>query len=120
VIPLHPAVIESGFLTFVERIKTGPIFADLTPDKFGRRGGNGTKTLGRWVRSLGLTDIRISPNHSWRHQFKTLGRRYGLAPDIVNAITGHGRQSVADAYGEFEVSALKRELQKIPTFPLGT
>lgn len=113
-VPLHPAVIECGFLDFVANIKTGPQFAHLSPDKFGSRGGNGTKMLGRWVRSLGLKDERISPSHSWRHRFKTLGRRCQLPPDIVNAVTGHGKRSIADRYGEFPMQALHREIAKIP------
>jgi integrase len=117
-VPIHPAVLESGFQRFVRGVRSGPLFADLTPDRFGSRGGNGTKVLSRWVRSLGLVDQRLSPNHSWRHRLKTLGRRYGLAPDIVNAITGHGKKSVADAYGEFPIEALHRELIKIPTLQL--
>jgi integrase len=117
-IPLHPAVIESGFPDFAQSVKSGPLFAGLTPDKFGNRGGNGTKVLGRWVRSLGLGDRRLSPNHSWRHRLKTLGRRYGLALDMVNAITGHGRKTVADSYGEFPIAALEREISKIPALKL--
>ncbi|WP_458437498.1 DUF6538 domain-containing protein [Methylorubrum extorquens] len=113
-VPLHQAVLDSGFLEFVQSVVRGPLFADLRPDKFGKRGGTGTKVLGRWVRGLGLTDERLAPNHSWRHRVKTLGRRYGLAVDIVNAITGHGTRTVADQYGEFEMAALHRELMKIP------
>jgi hypothetical protein len=45
----------------------------------------------------------------------TLGRRHGLMPDIVNAITGHHKKTVADSYGEFPIEALHRELLKIPT-----
>lgn len=113
-VPLHQALLDSGFLAFVQSVASGPLFPDLRPDKFGKRGGNGTKVLGRWVRGLGLTDERLAPNHSWRHRVKTLGRRYGMAPDIVNAITGHGTRTVADQYGEFEMAALHRELMKIP------
>lgn len=113
-IPIHEAVLGSGFLDFIKSIKSGPIFSALPPDKFGKRGGNGTKILGRWVRSLGLRDLRLAPNHSWRHRLKTSGRRYGMAPDIVDAITGHARRSVADGYGEFPMVALQRELHKIP------
>ena len=75
-VPLHPALIKRGFLQFGKAVGSGPLFAGLPPNQFGSRGGNGTKVLGRWVRSLGLTDPRISPNHSWRHRLKTLGRRY--------------------------------------------
>jgi hypothetical protein len=35
--------------------------------------------------------------------------------DIGDALLGHGRKSVGDNYGEFQVPALKRELEKIPT-----
>lgn len=113
-IPLHPALIDSGFLTFVKGIKAGPLFPHLAPDKFGKRGGNGTKVIGRFVRSLGIIDTRLSPSHSWRHRIKTQGRRFGLAKDILEAITGHGRKTVADSYGEFPMEALLRELAKIP------
>jgi integrase len=114
VVPLHPAVIDAGFLQFVAKSAAGPLFSTLPPDVFGKRGGNATKIIGRWVRGLGFTDARISPSHSWRHRFKTLGRRYGLMPDIVNALTGHHRKTIADCYGEFPIEALYRELTKIP------
>jgi integrase len=114
VIPLHPALVANGFLEFALKRPLGPIFSGLTPDKFGKRGGNGTKVIGRFVRQLGIVDPRISPSHSWRHRIKTLGRRHGLAQDILEAITGHGSRSVADAYGEFPIAALYRELSKIP------
>lgn len=113
-LPLHPALISEGFLAFAATVKQGPLFADLDPDRFGSRGSNGSKVLSRWVRSIGLKDERLSPNHSWRHRLKTLGRRYGLALDNVNAITGHGRKDVAAHYGEYEMRALLRELEKIP------
>jgi integrase len=118
IIPVHPALIENGFLKYVAKIKSGPLFAELSPDKFGNRGGNGTKVIGRFVRKLGLKDPRLSPSHSWRHRIKTSGRKYGLAPDILNAITGHGSKSVADSYGEFPIEALLREISKIPRLEL--
>lgn len=118
-VPIHPAVIAAGFLAFVQKIGSGPLFPDLPPDRFGSRGGNGTKVVGRWVRSLGLKDPRLSPSHSWRHRFKTLARRYELATDIANAITGHSRKTVADSYGEYPITALDRELRKIPAVKLG-
>jgi integrase len=114
-VPLHPALIDQGFLTFVESIKKGPLFKDLPPDKFGSRGGNGTKILGRWVQSLGIDGKRISPNHSWRRRFKTLSRQYDLAEDISNAITGHAPANVAAKYGGSFNQAKYREICKIPS-----
>jgi integrase len=118
IIPVHPALIEAGFVKFATRAKPGPLFFELAPDKFGKRGGNGTKVIGRFVRQLGLIDLRLSPSHSWRHRIKTLGRRHGLAQDILDAITGHGSRSVADSYGEFPAEALYREICKIPVLKL--
>lgn len=117
-IPIHTAIIDAGFLEFVASIKSGPLFIQLKPDKFGSRGGTGTKVLGRWVRSLGLDDTRLAPNHSWRHRMRTLARDYMLQPDLIDAITGHRKRTVADGYGEFPIPALKRELDKIPALSL--
>lgn len=113
-VPIHSAALADGFMDFVRSRKAGPLFPELKPDRFNSRGGTGTKILSRWVRELGITDTRISPNHSWRHRLKTAARRHGLATDIVDAIVGHQRRTVADTYGEFPVSALQRELEKIP------
>jgi hypothetical protein len=35
IIPLHPALLETGFLEFAAKVKSGPLFAALSPDKFG-------------------------------------------------------------------------------------
>jgi hypothetical protein len=41
------------------REKGGPLFLNVTSDMFGKRGGNGSKTIGRWVRDkVGITDRR--------------------------------------------------------------
>ncbi|KQP52492.1 hypothetical protein ASF41_12420 [Methylobacterium sp. Leaf111] len=113
-VPLHSALVAAGLLEFVREQKAGPIFPNLLPDKFGKRGGNGTKILSRWVRNLGLTDPRLAPNHSWRHRFKTLARNHNLAGDVTDAITGHSHRSVGDRYGEYDVPTMKRELEKMP------
>jgi integrase len=59
VVPLHSAVIAEGFLDYVKTLpKNGPLFPSVTPDMFGKRGGNGSKTIGRWVReTVGITSL---------------------------------------------------------------
>ncbi len=52
------------------------------PQTLRQNRGNGTKTIGRWVRGLGLTDERLSPNHSWR---QTLGRQFGLGAVLMQS-----------------------------------
>ncbi|MCJ2134032.1 site-specific integrase, partial [Methylobacterium sp. J-026] len=113
-VPLHPALIEAGFCTFAEGIRSGPLFPGLKPDRFGSRGGNGTKLLGRWVRRLGIDNPRLQPNHAWRHRMKTLFRRWEVAADLGRAILGHAAADVSDTYGDMEIRALNREILKLP------
>ena len=77
IVPLHPAVIEAGFLQYVSNLTSGPIFPALPPDRFGKRGGNGTKVIGPVGASPRPDRKRLSPSHSWRHRFKTMSRRHG-------------------------------------------
>ncbi|OCC02388.1 hypothetical protein BA190_23985 [Labrys sp. WJW] len=115
VVPLHSALVAEGFATFARSVGQGPLFTGLTPDRFGSRGGNGTKVLGRWVREvLEIDDPRIGPNHSWRHRFKTLCRIHGIGKDYHDAITGHAHADEGDGYGDFPVEALAREIEKLP------
>ena len=114
IIPIHPAVIEAGFLDFVSGVGSGPLFAELKLDRFGKRSLNGAKVIGRWIRKLGLTDELLSPSHSWRHRFKTLARVHGLAVDVVDAMLGHTRATVGDGYGRFPPEAMLKELSKVP------
>lgn len=114
-VPLHPAVLEAGFIAFVTGIRSGPLFPDLTPDRFGSRGGNGSKILGRWVRRLGIDNPRLQPNHAWRHTMKRKFRRHAVAGDLGRAILGHAAVDVSDAYGDKEVPVLYREILKLPS-----
>jgi hypothetical protein len=40
-------------------------------------------------------------------------------PDIVNALTGHRRKTVADSYGETPIETLNRKLSKIAPVGFG-
>jgi integrase len=118
IVPIHSALIAEGVIDFVTGIRAGPLFKDLTINRFGSRATSGTKMIGKWVRGLGITDTRVSPNHSWRHRMKTLACVYEFRRDIEDALVGHAPDNVGDEYGEFQVLALKRELEKIPALKL--
>jgi integrase len=118
IVPIHPQLINLGFLKFVNSQPDGCLFShDLDP-----KGGRfRSKILTVWVRSLGIDDKDIFPNHAWRHRFKSLCRQYGIAIEYQNAITGHANdRSVSNSYGEFPISALYRELIKFPKIKLST
>jgi integrase len=115
-VPLHPALIAEGFLDYVRSLpKDGPLFPGITPDRFGSRAGNGTKTIGRWIRErVGITDPRKAPNHSWRHYFKSACRDAEIEEEYHDALTGHkGHGSEGRDYGEYYVRVLYREICKI-------
>jgi integrase len=114
IVPIHSALIDERFVDFVERASAGALFKELPINRFGSRATSGTKLVGRWIRKLGITDTRISPNHSWRHRMKTLARVYEFRRDIEDALIGHAPDNVGDEYGEYRVLALQRELEKIP------
>jgi len=120
-VPLHEALIAEGFLEYVGSLpKTGPLFPNVPPDLFGKRGGNGSKTLGRWVRkTVGITNPRIQPNHAWRHRFVDQCRRHGVPRDVRFAITGHVSGEEGDAYGNrgepFPITVLAAAMAKLPS-----
>src|SRR6516164_6932192 len=90
-VPLHPAIVAEGFLGYVKTLgSNGPLFPNLVPDRFGKRAGTGTKRSGRWIRgrTVGITDTRIAPSHSWRHRFETKVRDLNIREDISNRLTG--------------------------------
>jgi integrase len=103
-VPLHEHLIEQGFGEFVRQRGAGRLF------------GGSAASLARWVRSLGVGDPGISPNHAWRHLFKLLAHRAGMSERAADAICGHAPASVGRAYGKPSVADLARELAKLPRF----
>ena len=103
-IPIHPALIAEGFLTYVAGLPLGsPLFPDAKPDaNFGQRSVTAGKRLGRWMKTeLGIRDPRISPNHSWRHWFTGACRGVQMNPEVRSALTGHSAKMDESAgYGD--------------------
>jgi integrase len=76
--------------------------------------------LAEWVRSLGVTDANISPNHAWRHTFKRRAARAGIERNVRDAICGHKLRDVGDKYEAPTVEDMAVELQKFPRYALGS
>jgi len=91
-VPLHSHLIEQGFTALAKEGDTTPLFYD------GKAVENGSdihplhtqmgSKLAKWVRELGVTEVE-SPNHGWRHRFKTLARKVGMDSEARDAIQGH-------------------------------
>jgi integrase len=114
-VPLHRQVIDEGFLEYVQSLPEGPLFPDLSPDKWGSRAGTATKTLGRRLRALGITDERVVAGHSWRHRFKDVCRASSIPKDIHDALTGHAAGDVGSTYGlGHTLLTLRKAVNRLP------
>lgn len=127
-VPLHPALVAEGFLDYVRDLPVGsPLFPDAAPDRvFGRRSTTAGRKISRWLKAdLGITDQKISPNHSWRHFFISACRSVAMNPEIRSALTGHSAKidESADYGDEMKtfVGLLAANIAKLksPVTPLG-
>jgi integrase len=127
-VPLHEHVIAQGFLEFVKRNGTGPLFygqqkvplpaADATnPPK--ARSVKVRERIAEWVRDLGVTDREVQPNHAWRHTFKQVCDREHISERVSDAITGHAPASVGRAYGAPTLKDKADALRHFPRYDIG-
>jgi integrase len=69
--PLHSALLAEGFLDYrdgiIREYGNGPLFPQIGLDAYGRRNGNVSKPISKWLRNVvGITNPR-TPFHSHRH-----------------------------------------------------
>lgn len=89
-VPLHPALIEEGFLDFARPSAS-------TEALFPKRS---SENVARWIReTVRITDKKKGPSHSWRHRFEDEGRAAGIEEDIRDALAGHSNPSIGREYG---------------------
>lgn len=117
-VPLHPRLVAEGFVDFRHASSDGPLFYDphsrRKADAAVSLAENTAKRLVQWVRdAVGIKDPNVSPNHAWRHRFKTISRRTGIEARNADAITGHAPRTEGEAYGEDALEMLFREICKI-------
>ena len=117
-VPLHPHLIEQGFLQAVSK-RSGPLFFDPSKRRTGSVGNPQHKKVAQrvadWVRSLGITDKKLQPNHGWRHRFITKSRGI-IEPDLRRAITGHSAQDQHEEYGDWPLETIHPALMAYPRY----
>jgi integrase len=124
-VPIHPAILQRGFLDFARAKGNGPLFY-----RGSRKGGE--KPAGRrhaskgvanhlaaWIRENGFTDKRKAPNHAFRHWFKTACQRAGVLDSVADTIQGHsGSRGEADGYRHGGVHIMSKAIKSIEVPPL--
>lgn len=125
IVPLHAHLIEQGFIDFVKASGEGPLFynpgastSDDPTNPKKRRYVKGRERVAAWVRSIGIDDPELSPNHAWRHTFKATAFRCGIPEKIIDAIVGHVPATVGRGYGDPTLADKARELAKFPRYIL--
>jgi integrase len=116
-VPLHPAIIEAGFLDFVAKVGAGQyLFPEVTAGKYGNKGDGASRDYRKWARNtVGIVDPRLTA-HSWRHRLEDQLRDAGAPEDVRDALTGHASKSMGGRYGRGHSLATKAEwLAKVPT-----
>lgn len=122
-VPLHPAIIDRGFLTFAKsRPKGGPLFygdtkAQARPRKSEASGHASDGPIHRvreWIRDQGFTDKRKAPNHAFRYWFKSKCADLDIQDSVADAIQGHTDQSAAAGYRKISLAKMAEAIGKIP------
>lgn len=115
-VPLHPAIVASGFVEWAAAKGDGPLF-------YRKGSGNPTRAhpslahvirLAEWIRANGFTDPRKSPSHATRHWFKTTLHRIGVLESTVDALQGHAGKGEAANYRHFALSTLAEAIERLP------
>jgi integrase len=124
IIPLHPHLIEQGFLKVVKENGPGPLFYDphrrRTDSDSNRHFKKVGERLASWVRNeVGIVDPAVHPNHGWRHMFKTLSYAAGIEERVADAIQGHAPKSTGRKYGKPSIEVLAAAVAKLPIFEVG-
>lgn len=112
-VPIHPKLLELGFLDFVARQrKAGEVhvFPDVPISSTGYRSDVFSKWFARFQRKAGVSDRRMT-FHGFRHNFADAARAANIPGEVVEEMCGwsNGKKSMRRHYGLGHSLARKRE-----------
>ncbi|SER41282.1 Site-specific recombinase XerD [Faunimonas pinastri] len=115
-VPLHPHLVELGFIRFVKGSSDGNLFLNFPAHGDIRKPLRGLRNrMAAFVREV-VPDEAVAPNHAWRHLFKTRGFEAGIQERVLDAICGHAPRTVGAAYGEVTLRTMWASIQTFPRF----
>lgn len=120
-VPVHPHLIEQGFLRVAKESGGGPIFYDPNSRRVEGDASRHFKKVGEhlahWVREeVGIKDRSVSPNHGWRHLFKFAMLKAGVDPRVADAIQGHAPKTAGERYGSVPLETKRDAIEKLLWF----
>jgi hypothetical protein len=112
-IPIHPIILELGFLDYVENLrKQGKerLWQNL---KWWKKGGYG-RDLGKWFQEINryfITEDKKKVFHSFRHNMEDIMKSHRVEETLRNDILGHKNKGEGNArYGNEYSVAVMREV----------
>jgi integrase len=126
-VPLHEHLIAQGFLEFAHSKGNDPLYNTVSPLRATTddptkpvrpRSVKTRERLASWVRSMGVTDTAVRPNHAWRHTFKRRAARAGIEKGMRDAICGHSSRAVGDQYETPTVADMAEALKKFSRYEI--
>lgn len=121
--PIHPLVIEAGFIDLVERRRESGdvrLFPDHTPyEKAGVT--DWSHYFSKWIGVVIDEAVSTDPAlvyHSSRHTLRERGRMLNYSPEVINALGGWAAKSVGERYGVNHITTLDEQLARIDFGPL--
>ncbi|WP_214476076.1 tyrosine-type recombinase/integrase [Mesorhizobium sp. dw_380] len=116
-VPLHQQLIDLGFMEFVNAAADGPLFYPASKRKEGTLPAQTVAgRISQWLQAKNVIPEGVSPNHGWRHRFKTVGREIGVADRTLDAIQGHAGRTAGDDYGDVTIAAKAAAIARLPRY----
>lgn len=107
-----------GFIEFILSCPRETLFYDINSKGSSLKNPPWSKTadgVARWIRTLGIADPQLQPNHGWRRRFVTEAQFAGVGRDsliyilglVQDDLGGHGSGISTKRLFE-EISSLRR------------
>lgn len=121
VMPLHPKLVQLGFVAFVERqsecsaVDGNPrLFPDLTPNGRGSLGAAPSRFWRDYLCRIGIkSNADGFGSHSFRHALADKLRLAGYLDEEFKVVLGHSQKSVTSGYGRIWQGTVTRILTMI-------
>ncbi len=115
-IPIHPALVELGFLAFVGRQRDAGqvrLFPEMPKSSDGYYSSAYSSRFNRFLTNIGIKHEKNS-FHSFRHNFEDAALDSLIPQGIVDALLGHSSEGMSKRYGTGlrKLRVLHEEMQK--------
>ncbi|MCO6048382.1 site-specific integrase [Mesorhizobium sp. RP14(2022)] len=115
-VPLHPQLVERGFLEFVNASAGGPLFFK-GGSRDAKAGANMVAgRVSQWLQKEGVIPKSVQPNHAWRHRLMTIGEELGISRRVLDAIEGHASRTAGESYGDVTLKAKLNAISALPYY----